>query len=98
IHRKERSGVPFTACPKSLFESLPQVPDLACLKFASLAAQKYKIPTHILSPEPFRCGVPVDQVLVKVFSVEGNKIRLSPKALLREQREKQRREASGDHA
>jgi len=36
-----------------------------------------------------------DQVLVKVLSIEGNKIRLSRKALLREQREKQRREASG---
>jgi len=35
-----------------------------------------------------------DQVLVKVLSVEGNKIRLSRKAILREQREKQRREAS----
>jgi polyribonucleotide nucleotidyltransferase len=35
-----------------------------------------------------------DQVLVKVLSIEGNKIRLSRKALLREQREKQRREAS----
>ena len=36
-----------------------------------------------------------DQVLVKVLSIEGNKIRLSRKALLREQREKQRREAGG---
>jgi len=34
-----------------------------------------------------------DQVLVKVLSIEGNKIRLSRKAVLREQREKQRREA-----
>jgi len=34
-----------------------------------------------------------DQVLVKVLSIEGNKIRLSRKALLREQREKQQREA-----
>jgi polyribonucleotide nucleotidyltransferase len=34
-----------------------------------------------------------DQVLVKVLSIEGNKIRLSRKALLREQREKQKREA-----
>jgi polyribonucleotide nucleotidyltransferase len=33
-----------------------------------------------------------DQVLVKVLAIEGNKIRLSRKALLREQREKQRRE------
>ena len=33
-----------------------------------------------------------DQVLVKVLSIEGNKIRLSRKALLREQRDKQRRE------
>src|SRR5881409_3566421 len=30
-----------------------------------------------------------DQVLVKVLSIEGNKIRLSRKALIREQREKQ---------
>jgi polyribonucleotide nucleotidyltransferase len=35
-----------------------------------------------------------DQVLVKVLAIEGNKIRLSRKAILREQREKQRREAS----
>jgi polyribonucleotide nucleotidyltransferase len=35
-----------------------------------------------------------DQVLVKVLAIEGNKIRLSRKALLREQREKQRREAA----
>jgi polyribonucleotide nucleotidyltransferase len=35
-----------------------------------------------------------DQVLVKVLAIEGNKIRLSRKAVLREQREKQRREAS----
>src|ERR1700687_4924434 len=34
-----------------------------------------------------------DQVLVKVLAIEGNKIRLSRKALLREAREKQRREA-----
>ncbi len=33
-----------------------------------------------------------DQVLVKVLSIEGNKIRLSRKALLREAREKQRQE------
>jgi polyribonucleotide nucleotidyltransferase len=33
-----------------------------------------------------------DQVLVKVLAIEGNKIRLSRKAVLREQREKQRRE------
>ena len=33
-----------------------------------------------------------DQVLVKVLAIEGNKIRLSRKALLREAREKQRRE------
>ncbi|MBI2957018.1 MAG: polyribonucleotide nucleotidyltransferase [Acidobacteria bacterium] len=32
-----------------------------------------------------------DQVMVKVLSIEGNKIRLSRKAVLREQREKQRR-------
>ena len=36
-----------------------------------------------------------DQVLVKVLAIEGNKIRLSRKALIREQREKQKREASG---
>jgi polyribonucleotide nucleotidyltransferase len=35
-----------------------------------------------------------DQVLVKVLAIEGNKIRLSRKAILREQREKQRREAA----
>jgi polyribonucleotide nucleotidyltransferase len=35
-----------------------------------------------------------DQVLVKVLSIEGNKIRLSRKAVLREQRDKQRREAA----
>ena len=35
-----------------------------------------------------------DQVLVKVLAIEGNKIRLSRKAILREQREKQQREAS----
>ncbi len=34
-----------------------------------------------------------DQVLVKVLAIEGNKIRLSRKAVLRDQREKQRREA-----
>jgi polyribonucleotide nucleotidyltransferase len=34
-----------------------------------------------------------DQVLVKVLAIEGNKIRLSRKAVLREQREKQRRGA-----
>src|SRR5216684_1752405 len=39
-----------------------------------------------------------DQVLVKVLSIEGNKIRLSRKALLREQREKQRREGAGGAA
>ena len=33
-----------------------------------------------------------DQVLVKVLAIEGNKIRLSRKALLREQREKQQKE------
>lgn len=33
-----------------------------------------------------------DQVLVKVLAIEGNKIRLSRKAILREQREKQSRE------
>ncbi len=35
-----------------------------------------------------------DQVLVKVLAIEGNKIRLSRKAVLREQREKQKREAT----
>ena len=35
-----------------------------------------------------------DQVLVKVLAIEGNKIRLSRKALLREAREKQAREAA----
>ena len=34
-----------------------------------------------------------DQVLVKVLAIEGNKIRLSRKAILREQREKQKHEA-----
>src|SRR6202007_3041623 len=34
-----------------------------------------------------------DQVLVKVLAIEGNKIRLSRKAILREQREKQAKEA-----
>jgi len=34
-----------------------------------------------------------DQVLVKVLAIEGNKIRLSRKAVLREAREKQRRES-----
>jgi polyribonucleotide nucleotidyltransferase len=38
-----------------------------------------------------------DQVLVKVLAIEGNKIRLSRKAVLREQRDKQRRE-SAPHA
>jgi polyribonucleotide nucleotidyltransferase len=36
-----------------------------------------------------------DQVLVKVLAIEGNKIRLSRKAVLREQREKQQKEAAG---
>jgi len=36
-----------------------------------------------------------DQVLVKVLAIEGNKIRLSRKAILREQREKQTKEAAG---
>jgi polyribonucleotide nucleotidyltransferase len=35
-----------------------------------------------------------DQVLVKVLSIEGNKVRLSRKALIREAREKQQRAAS----
>src|SRR6266850_1585056 len=34
-----------------------------------------------------------DQVLVKVLAIEGNKIRLSRKAVLREQRDKQQKEA-----
>ncbi|MBI3404607.1 MAG: polyribonucleotide nucleotidyltransferase [Acidobacteria bacterium] len=37
-----------------------------------------------------------DQVLVKVLAIEGNKIRLSRKAILREQREKQRKETAGN--
>jgi polyribonucleotide nucleotidyltransferase len=36
-----------------------------------------------------------DQVLVKVLAIEGNKIRLSRKAVLRDQREKQQKEAAG---
>jgi polyribonucleotide nucleotidyltransferase len=36
-----------------------------------------------------------DQVLVKVLAIEGNKIRLSRKAILREAREKQTKEAAG---
>jgi polyribonucleotide nucleotidyltransferase len=36
-----------------------------------------------------------DQVLVKVLAIEGNKIRLSRKAVLREQREKEQKEAAG---
>jgi len=36
-----------------------------------------------------------DQVLVKVLAIEGNKIRLSRKAVLREQREKQQKETAG---
>jgi polyribonucleotide nucleotidyltransferase len=41
-----------------------------------------------------------DQVLVKVLSIEGNKIRLSRKALIREAREKasQKKEAAGSAA
>jgi polyribonucleotide nucleotidyltransferase len=39
-----------------------------------------------------------DQVLVKVLAIEGNKIRLSRKAILREQREKQQKEAAGGAA
>ena len=37
-----------------------------------------------------------DQVLVKVLAIDGNKIRLSRKAVLREQREKQQKEAAGN--
>ncbi len=36
-----------------------------------------------------------DQVLVKVLSMEGNKVRLSRKALIREAREKQQKAAAG---
>src|SRR6266576_511969 len=36
-----------------------------------------------------------DQLLVKVLAIEGNKIRLSRKAVLREQRDKQQKEAAG---
>ncbi len=32
-----------------------------------------------------------DQILVKVLAIEGNKIRLSRKAVLREQRDKQQK-------
>jgi polyribonucleotide nucleotidyltransferase len=39
-----------------------------------------------------------DQVLVKVLAIEGNKIRLSRKAVLREQREKQQKEAGASPA
>src|SRR3984885_8858940 len=39
-----------------------------------------------------------DQVLVKVLSIEGNKIRLSRKALIKEAREKQAREAGATGA
>ena len=37
-----------------------------------------------------------DQVMVKVLAIEGNKIRLSRKALLRDQREKQKRETGAE--
>jgi len=36
-----------------------------------------------------------DQVLVKVLSIEGNKVRLSRKALIKEAREKQQKTAAG---
>ncbi len=39
-----------------------------------------------------------DQVLVKVLSIEGNKVRLSRKALIREAREKQQKAAAGGGA
>ncbi len=39
-----------------------------------------------------------DQVLVKVLSIEGNKVRLSRKALLREAREKQKSSPAGGQA
>ena len=50
---------------------------------------------QVARPEP-----QADQVLVKVLSIEGNKIRLSRKALIREQREKQqhKKEASSSGA
>jgi polyribonucleotide nucleotidyltransferase len=39
-----------------------------------------------------------DQILVKVLALEGNKIKLSRKAVLREQREKLKGGASGSSA
>jgi polyribonucleotide nucleotidyltransferase len=39
-----------------------------------------------------------DQIMVKVLALEGNKIKLSRKAILREQREKLNRETGGDGA
>ena len=39
-----------------------------------------------------------DQVLVKVLAIEGNKIRLSRKAILREQREKMKQQGGGGSA
>jgi polyribonucleotide nucleotidyltransferase len=38
-----------------------------------------------------------DQILVKVLGIEGNKIKLSRKAVLREQREKLKKDKVGDH-
>ena len=37
----EQPSEPFIACPKTLSASLPQEPDSACLKLASLAAHKH---------------------------------------------------------
>ena len=39
-----------------------------------------------------------DQVLVKVLSIEGNKVRLSRKALIKEAREKQQKKEAGSAA
>jgi len=39
-----------------------------------------------------------DQVLVKVLAIEGNKIRLSRKAILREQREKMKQSQPVGHS
>jgi len=45
----QQSSEPSRACPKSLLESLPQVPDLACLKIVNLAAHK-----HMFLESPIR--------------------------------------------
>ncbi len=44
------------------------------------------------------CAPEGDQVLVKVLAIEGNKIRLSRKALIREAREKQQKKEAGSGA